>query len=153
MLWSTPVRPCLQDGAEHIRRKGFICEQMVSHLVTRLVPDGLQSREEADILIALDRAVPQSCAVWADALSALVVDHVVWSARPTGCVDWEQAHWLMTSLSCGNGPSDNAMRLAFDVVREAHHVDESLMVFVMQAGKASTRRKGHRSNMFAFPEK
>jgi hypothetical protein len=62
---------------------------------------------------------------------------VVWTSRPTGVVNRDLAQWLMTTLTVGEGPTSNAMRIAFEVVREAERCDEELISFAMR--KASLR--------------
>jgi hypothetical protein len=56
-----------------------------------------------------------------------VVDFAVWGARPTGYVDQDTARWLVATLSCGEGPSAAASRIAFEIVKEAEQVDEALL--------------------------
>jgi hypothetical protein len=105
----------------------------VHELKRNILPEGFASREEADMLIALDRAVADQDPAWADFLVAEVVAFTVWTSRPTGYVDADTARWLTASLGCGAGPSENARRIAFEVVREAERVDEALVVFVLRA--------------------
>jgi hypothetical protein len=48
-------------------------------------------------------------------------------------VDAEAASWLIATLSAGGCPTDMARRIAFEVVKEADSVDESLIAFVLRA--------------------
>ncbi|WP_372422363.1 hypothetical protein [Salinarimonas chemoclinalis] len=100
--------------------------------------DGISTREEADVLIALDRTVKRAdeaaARAWSELFASLLVDFVVWGARPTGVVDPGLARWLVTSVNACGGPSDNARRAIAQIVREAHRVDETLLVFVMRGG-------------------
>ncbi|HEY8567495.1 MAG TPA: hypothetical protein VIL65_18530 [Beijerinckiaceae bacterium] len=99
-----------------------------------LLADGLTCREEADTLIALDRAVPTDPA-FQDYVVAAVVDYVVWTEGRTGYVDADAARWLATSLSCGVGPTETARRVAFETVKEAQQVDEALLGFVLSVSQ------------------
>ena len=105
----------------------------VRELQRNILPEGFCSREEADVLIALDRAVADQDPAWADFLVAEVVAFTVWTSRPTGYVDADTARWLTASLGCGTGPSETARRIAFEVVREAELADEALLVFVLRS--------------------
>lgn len=110
----------------------------VSALSETMLVDGLATREEADVLIALDRTVPRAgeaaAAAWTQMFQALLIDFVVWSARPTGQVDAKAARWLVTAANACGGPTENARRAIAAIVREAQRVDETLLVFVMRGG-------------------
>ena len=124
----------LQDFCDGVLAKGRIEAEDVHLLAMDVLPDGPACREDADTLIALDRAVT-AVPEWADYLVAAVVDFAVWTQRPTGVVDAEAARWLADSLSCGVGPTANGARVAFEIVREAHRVDDALMVFALDANR------------------
>jgi hypothetical protein len=68
-----------------------ITENDVRKLQREVLADGITSREEADTLIALERALPEAEEAFADYLVAAVVDFAVWGARPTGYVDNDTA--------------------------------------------------------------
>ena len=119
----------LKSFCDRMLVKGSITPEDVRELAGTVLPDGPLTREDADTLIALDRAVPESCLLWADHLVA----NAVWTARPTGHVEAEAARWLADSLGCGNGPSATGARIAFEIVREAHRCDESLVAFALEA--------------------
>jgi hypothetical protein len=104
----------------------------VNALRRDIVPNGLESRDEADLLIALDRALQDKDESWTAFMVQAVVDFAVWSSRPTGRIDRDTAEWLIASLGCGTGPSDTAVRIAFEIVREAEGSDEALVAFVMR---------------------
>ena len=103
-----------------------------------ILPDGLISREEAEILMTIDRSISSVDAGWDDFLVENLVDFVVWTSRPTGYVDADATDWLIASLSGKDGPAGAAMRIVFEVIREAEHVDEALLIFALR----STQRRG-----------
>jgi hypothetical protein len=109
----------------------------VHQLQRVIIGEGMTTREEADVLVALDRAVPDADEAWADFLVTAVAEFVVWTSRPTGYVDHDGACWLVTTLSCGAGPTRNAGRIAFGAIKEAQQVDEALLAFAL---RASSRR-------------
>jgi hypothetical protein len=129
------IKTSLHQFVDRILEDRAITAADVDVLRREVLPDGLASREEADVLIALDRAVPGADPAYATFLVASVVEFVVWTARPTGYVEEDACRWLATSLSCGGGPTENALRVAFEVVKEAQRVDETLLAFVMRASQ------------------
>lgn len=128
----------LADTLAGLAKNKTISDDDVRHLARDIVPDGIATREEADMLLALDRVVTQAGPLWEDFLVATLVDFVVWDSRPTGRVDRDTARWLIDSLSAGTGASTRAHRAAFEIVREADSVCDALSAFVM----AGSRRKG-----------
>ena len=120
--------------------RGDVSEQDVDILRRDLFADGITSRDEADVLIALDRAIAVKHASWANFLVGQVVAFTVWTSRPTGKIDAETARWLTTSLSCGQGPTPTAIRIAFEVVREAEQADETLVAFVLRGVRGCAKQ-------------
>ncbi|WP_375459774.1 hypothetical protein [uncultured Enterovirga sp.] len=129
------VKSSLEHFVKTVLAKREITVEDVRRLQRDILPDGLESRDEADILIALDRAIPYKHCSWSAFASQTVVDYVVWTSRPTGYVDHETATWLVASLSAGTGPSPVAEAIAFDVVREAERADTTLIAFVMRSAR------------------
>lgn len=113
-------------------RNGVISRPDVRRLQHDVFANGIETRDEVDLLVALDRAVADKDLAWSAFVIQAVVDYVVWASRPTGYIDHETATWLVASLSCGRGPTAVAVAIAFDVVREAEKADELLVGFVMK---------------------
>ena len=134
------IMNCFHDFVERVVSDKTITVGDVRLIKRDLLPHGISTREEADILISLDRAIPVTCGEWADYLVATVVDYVVWSSRPTARIDADKASWLLASLRAGVGPTENAIRIAFECVREADFIDESLSIFLMNASRERSRR-------------
>jgi hypothetical protein len=126
----------VQQFCNHAVSAGTISDEDLSVLKREVLPEGLLSRDDADLLIALERAVIGSDA-FADFLVASVVDFAVWGLRPTGYIDREVAAWLAGSLTGRDGPSAVGARIAMEIVREAQGSAESLMVFAMEANRRS----------------
>lgn len=129
----------LENLMNAVVQQGEITRADVLTVQRDILPNGIQTRDEADMLIALDRAVLERDPIWRDFLVQSVVSYVVWTCRPTGRVDAEEADWLIRSLSCGAGPSDNAVAIAFEVAREAEGVDEALVAFVLRWSASRSR--------------
>lgn len=128
------IRHELREFVDRVMDRRAIDDEDVKMLQREIFADCVMSRDVIDVLVALDRAVPESSASFAAYLVALVVDFAVWESRPTGLIDREKAHWLVTTLSAGEGPTRTAQRIAFEIVREAERCDELLLAFAMRKG-------------------
>jgi hypothetical protein len=133
------INNALRRLVDDVLDKGQIDDTDVAALMRDILPEGALQREDIDVLVALDRAVPVSTEFWRNWLVAVTVDFAVWASRPTGVVTREQAHWLVATLGVGEGPTDTAIRIAFEVVREAESCDEMLLTFAMRHGSAPAR--------------
>jgi hypothetical protein len=115
----------LRDVAAEIESRGRVNFADVKRLERDLLPDGVTCREEAEILIRLDRSVTRSDRAWGAWFVAVLVDYVVWSERPTGIVNEDAATWLSDALDVPS-PTRNARRLVDAIVAEALRVHERL---------------------------
>ena len=93
-----------------------------------LLPDGIMTREEAEILIELDRNCARADAAWGEYLIAALVDFVVWGSRPTGRIDADTARWLVGALSRG-GRTKTALAIARGALQECEEADRALAAF------------------------
>ena len=125
----------LQDFCNHAVATGAIGPDDVRTLMRDVLPDGITHRDEADMLIALERAVPAVDPAFADFLIAAVVDFAVWGERPSGYVDRTVAAWLAASISGRSGPTPAGGRIAMEIVREAQGSAEALMIFALEANR------------------
>jgi hypothetical protein len=132
----------LREFVDRVMDHHAIDDEDVKLLQRDILNDGVMTRDIVDVLVALDRAVSETCNAFADYLVALVVDYAVWENRPTGVIDRDKAQWLMTTLNAGDGPTATAQRIAFEMVREADRCDEALIGFAM-------RRRGPRPGGFS----
>ncbi|MDF2597763.1 MAG: hypothetical protein K0Q54_586 [Methylobacterium brachiatum] len=124
----------VQQFCNHAVSTGAISDEDLLVLKREVLPEGIMSRDEADMLIALERAVIGSDA-FADFLVASVVDFAVWGLRPTGYIDRDVAAWLASSLSGRDGPTPVGARIAMEIVREAQGSAEALMTFALDANR------------------
>ena len=107
----------------------------VRRLQRCILPDGIASREEAEVLIALEQVVRKVDPSWGDFLISAVMDFVVWGCRPTGHVDQDASRWLVARLS--SGPATKTIhRLMREILAEAEQVDEALSSFAVSADQA-----------------
>lgn len=126
----------LREFVDRVMDAHAIHDQDVRMLENDILSDVVMTRDIVDVLVALERAVPETCAMFGDYLVALVVDFAVWQSRPTGFVGRDTAHWLVTTLSAGEGPTPVAQRIAGEIVREAEACDEVLLGFALRKGAA-----------------
>lgn len=129
----------LREFVDHVLDQRMIDDEDVKLLQREILVDGVVTRDVIDVLVALDRAVPETCSAFSDFLVALAVDYAVWEARPTGVIDRDKAHWLVTTLSAGEGPTVTAQRIAFEIVRDAERCDEALLSFALRKGASKLR--------------
>ena len=73
----------VQQFCNHAVSAGAISDEDLLVLKREVLPEGFMSREDADLLIALERAVIGSDA-FADFLVASVVDFAVWGTAADG---------------------------------------------------------------------
>jgi hypothetical protein len=132
----------LREFVDRVMDHHAIDDEDVKKLQREILSDVVMTRDIIDVLVALDRAVPEACAAFADYLVTLTVDYAVWESRPTGIIDRDKAHWLVTTLSAGDGPSATAQRIAFEIVREAQRCDETLIGFALRKGSEKLRGLG-----------
>lgn len=92
----------------------------VAWLRREVFPEGSVSREAADELFAVERAGLANAPEWTEFFVEMIVEHVVWQARPTGVVSEPQAEWLIERADeCA---SVNALAALVAVLAEAHRV-------------------------------
>ena len=112
------INSSLQAFASNVQKAGRISFGDVQRLQRDILPDGICSRAEAELLLTLDQTVSRADRAFADWLVAMVVDFVVWGLRPTGTVDAETAAWL-TPFLAGQKATKTMRRLARELAAEA----------------------------------
>ncbi len=126
----------LREFVDHVMDRRVIDDEDVRVLQREILHEVVLTRDIIDVLVALDRAVADKSPLFADVLLAFCVDFSVWESRPTGRIDRDKAHWLVTTLSAGDGPTPLAQKIAFEVVREAESCDEALVSFALRKADA-----------------
>ena len=115
------INSSLQALASKVQAAGRISFGDVQQLQRDILPDGICSRAQAELLLTLDQTVSRADRAFADWLVAMMVDFVVWGTRPTGAIDADTAAWLAPFL-VGHRPTRVRRRLAQELAREADHV-------------------------------
>jgi hypothetical protein len=129
----------LSKFSRRLRAKNRITFADVQRLRRDVLPDGITSREDTELLISLDRDVSRSNSEWERWLVTMVVDFVVWTERPTGVVHEDTALWLAATL---NGEGARATKtgrmIAREVVQEAEAFENEALAALASA--FSTRK-------------
>lgn len=115
---------------------GRLTQDDVRELAREILPDGIMGREEADLLLALDRAVADIHEGFAAFVTGEVVNFAVYGERPTGIITREMSAWLSASIAGRKGPTALGSRIAMEIVREAETSDETLIAFALRAKSA-----------------
>src|SRR3954470_6193770 len=110
-----------------------------------ILPARITTREEAEVLIALDAVIEKADREWRSYLIGTVRDFVVWGVSPVGQVDRAKAEWLVAVLS-SDVARKTARTLSREIAREAYQVDEALLLF------GAGRRKWQGSNRMGLPQ-
>jgi hypothetical protein len=118
---------------------GRLAQDDVRELAREILPDGIMGREEADLLLALDRAVADTHEGFAAFVTAEVVNFAVYGERPTGIITREMSAWLSASIAGRKGPTALGSRIALEIVREAETSDETLIAFALRAKSATAK--------------
>ena len=95
---------------------------------------GIASREEAEMLMAVDRSPSALAPGWAAFFIEAITDFIVWQQRPTGRVTESDLDWLTGCL--GDQPTANGKALIFNIVREAHESPSRMSEVVMRFSAA-----------------
>jgi hypothetical protein len=77
------INSSLQTFVNKVQAAGRIRFGDVKRLQRDIVPDGISSREDAELLLTLAPTVGRADRAFGDWLVATVVDFVVWGLRPT----------------------------------------------------------------------
>jgi len=112
----------------------------VKRLQRDILPGGISSRTEAELLLRLDHSVRRADPSFSAWLVIVMIDFVVWGIRPTGYVDQETAEWLAGVLESRRGPTRTALGLADEIVREAQNIDEALLSWMRTNSRKGPRR-------------
>jgi hypothetical protein len=116
------IRVSLRDFDGKVRLRNRITYGDVQRLKRDVLPEGIESREEAELLLDLDRGIDRIDGSWTSWLVAMFVDFVVWGERPTGVVTDDTAEWLASALAVPEMRPTKTGRLIARAVNEEAEV-------------------------------
>ncbi|MEZ6024116.1 MAG: hypothetical protein R3C16_12045 [Hyphomonadaceae bacterium] len=85
--------------ADDIAADRRISAEEALHLRKEIFPDGVVSRQEAEVLIALNNLVAEADEAWAHAFVEALVDHALRAGPYEGHVDDVTADWLQQTFA------------------------------------------------------
>ena len=128
----------LHDFVSQAREADRIRFGDVRRLRRDILPARIATREEAELLIDLDRSVSSVDRDWSDYLVVTVRDFTIWGTPPIGVVDRDKAEWVIAALSKG-GVTKNGRAIVRGVAAAAPQVAYALLAFARQP-RATARR-------------
>jgi len=130
--------PALSALVQQLSAAGAITPADVVALRQAIYPDLSIGSDEAEALVAIDRAVSRRCREWNDLFIEVLTDFVVHQQAPEDYIDDAKADWLMGRLA-GNGRlnSDSALEAVVHILEMATSAPSRLAQFAMAQVKAA----------------
>jgi hypothetical protein len=113
-----------EDFVKEVREKGRIGKYDVQTLRDTFLNDGLASRADANLLIALDREVDSVHFSWTAFFILSLTEFAVWNSGEPGYINEDKARWLLAALG-GKDATDRGMRALAAIAKEAECFDEA----------------------------
>jgi len=133
------VRQKLRYFVGNVSDKKFISASDVKLLACHVLEGGVFNRQEAEALLALDRAV-EAHESWAPVYCDLIVNFVVRRTLPSGTVTADDALWLTSALHL-SGPTEPTIQIAYLILDRAEHVDIAILDFIMRCRQQARLQK------------
>ena len=128
--------PSLRQFVDHAMENRRIRFGDLQRLRRDILPGRIASREDAEMLIGLDRSIRTADRDWGDYLVATMRDFVIWGMPPVGAVGGGKAAWLLAVVS---GDGRNGRAIYREVAREARLIDDDAAVALAGATKRQAR--------------
>ncbi len=130
----------LMSLADDIAADRQISAEEALRMRKEIFPDGVVTRQEADVMVALQGRVANSDEAWAGAFVEAIVDHVLQSGVYPGHVDEATVTWLIASFGY-EGAAETELEVVLKVLERAESAPESLCVFARQRVAAQVADK------------
>ena len=131
--------PTLRQFDDHALESRRIRFGDLQRLRRDILPGRIASREDAEMLLSLDRSIRNADRDWGDYLVAAVRDFVIWGMEPVGAVDADKAAWLLATVSEG-GLTRNGRAIFREVTREARLIDDEAAQALASAPKRQPQK-------------
>lgn len=116
----------LETFATKIMAKSRITFGDVCRLRRDVLPDGVCCREQAELLVRLDRQIGRADGSWVQWLTTAIVQFAVWKERPTGHIEADAAGWLVRELLLQGSLTKAGRRIVREIQLEAETVAEPM---------------------------
>jgi hypothetical protein len=114
--------------SEHIAADRCISAEEAFQLRQAIFPDGVVSRQEADVLISLEGRVANSDEAWSHAFVEGIVDHVLAVGEYPGHVDENTTSWLMSRFG-DDGARETEIEVLLKTLERAESAPASLAAY------------------------
>jgi hypothetical protein len=118
----------LQTLADQLASDSVITAAEALDLRKAIFPDGVVSREEAEMLISLAARVANSDAQWSHAFVEALADHVLAASAYPGHVDEATVSWLTSRLG-SEGPRETEVEAVLKILERAESAPDYLSTF------------------------
>jgi hypothetical protein len=137
MASSTLSSP-LSSLCERLTAAGAVTPADVIAVRQVIYPDVAISQDEADALVAIDKAATTRCREWNDLFIEALTDYVVHQQMPEDYIDEAKADWLMARLADGGRMrTDSALEAVVHILERATSAPPRLAQFAMAQVKAA----------------
>jgi len=118
----------LQTLADQLAADGAVSAEEALEVRKAVFPDGVVSREEAEMLVALAARVANTDEAWTHAFVEAISDHVLQAGAYPGHVDEATTSWLVTRLG-QDGPRETEVAAVLKILERAESAPEYLSTF------------------------
>jgi hypothetical protein len=105
-----------------------------------ILPARITTREQAELLIALDSSVDKADREWRRYLIATIRDFVIWGSPPAGRIDINKAAWLVAALRISSRKTAGA--ITREIMREAPELDDDALGVLSVNPRRGRRGRG-----------
>ena len=131
----------LQTLADQLAADNTVTAGEALTLRRTIFPDGVVSREEAEMLISLAARVANNDEAWTHAFVEAITDHVLAAGAYPGHVDEATTSWLVTRLG-QDGPRQTEVEAVLNILERAESAPEYLSTFAR--GRIAALLSGNR---------
>jgi hypothetical protein len=133
---SGSLRDFVSKAVEHDR----ILFGDLRRLQRDILPARITTREEAEVLIALDSSVDRADREWRRYLIPTVRDFLIWGSPPAGRIDQGKAEWLAFALRTSARKTAGA--ITREIIREAAEIDDGALRILSVNPRRGRRDRG-----------
>jgi hypothetical protein len=134
------MSPSLRDFVSKTVEHDRILFGDLRRLQRDILPARITTREQAEVLIALDSSVDRADREWRRYLISTVRDFVIWGSPPAGRIDKGKAEWLVLALR--TSARKTAGTITREIMREAPEIDDAALEVLAMNPRRGRRDRG-----------